>query len=168
MSSETDAWVVREVEANREALGRYIRRWVRDPDEAADIVQEVEVRLLMAARAGQRPDSTMGWMSRVARNLMIDAARRRSTAALAADRLVGTGVEPAADVEVLRRERNAAVTSVLAAAREPDRDAILMAAGGHRMREIAAHLGRSELATRALLSRARARVRHEMVAFDAV
>jgi RNA polymerase sigma-70 factor, ECF subfamily len=167
MDTNTDAWVVDEIERCRPALERYVRGLVRDPDEVEDICQEAAVRLLMLARTGQRPDSSIAWLCRVAHNLVVSAARRRAVATNAADRLVDRRPAPPVDEELLGRERHAQVAAMLAGVHSDGREAILLAASGQSTREIADHLGRSELATRALLCRARARVRNGLVAMDA-
>jgi RNA polymerase sigma-70 factor (ECF subfamily) len=168
MSHETDSWVVEAVERDLPALQRYVRSFVRDPDEAADICQEVAIRLLTSARAGDRPDSPTAWMYRVAHNLIVSGARRRSVAGKAAEHLVDRRGVPGVDHEILEREQSDRVRESLAAASVADRTAIVMAANGHSGREIAARLGRTEEAARSLLCRARARIRVELVAADAI
>jgi RNA polymerase sigma factor (sigma-70 family) len=167
MDTEMDAWVVNEIERCRPALERYVRGLVRDPDDVDDICQEAAVRLLMLARTGHRPDSSVAWMSRVAHNLVVSAARRRTVATRAADRLVDRRPIPAVDEELLGRERHVEVATMLAGVYQHEREAILLAAAGRSTREIADHLGKSEVATRTLLCRARARVRNGLVAIDA-
>ena len=66
----------------------------------------------------------------------------------------------------MRRERDAQVLRALAAARSDDRDAIVLAASGYRVSEIASRIGRTELATRALLCRARGRMRRSLDALE--
>jgi RNA polymerase sigma factor (sigma-70 family) len=166
MDNELDTWVVEEIERARPALERYVLGLVRDPDEAADISQEAMVRFLVLVRSGRRPDSSIAWMCRVAHNLVVTAARRRSVATRAADRLVDRRGNPAVDDHLLAGERQAEVAAMLAGVYRHERDAILLAAAGRSTREIADHLGKSELATRALLCRARARVRVGLVAMD--
>jgi RNA polymerase sigma-70 factor (ECF subfamily) len=154
------------MEVHRPALERYVRSLVRDADEAADIVQETHVRLLIAARAGGLPESPGAWMSRVAHNLVVSGARRRQTADRRADQLVLTGEVPTTEDAIVRHERDSEVFRALAAARSDDRSAILLAASGYPTREIATRLGRTELATRALLCRARGRVRRSLEAYE--
>jgi RNA polymerase sigma-70 factor (ECF subfamily) len=168
MQHESDAWVVEAVERDLPALRRYVQSYVRDADEAADICQDVAVRLLTATRSGGRPDSPTAWMYRVAHNLIVSRARHQSVAGKAAEHLVDRRGVAGVDTEVLEREQDAYVHQMLAAAPLADRTAIVMAANGHSRREIAARLGRSEVATRALLCRARARIRLELVAADAI
>ena len=106
-------------------------------------------------------------MARVAHNLVVSSVRRRQTAARQADRLVSWDEARSTEDTIVRRERDAEVLRALAAARSDDREAIVLAASGYRTTEIAARLGRSELATRALLCRARSRVRDSLAAIDA-
>jgi len=161
-ANDMDTRIVEAMEAHRPALERYVRSLVRDADEAADIVQETTVRLLIAARSDGLPDSPGAWMSRVAHNLVVSGARRRQTAEHHAEELlVGDEVRSTEDA-ILRHERDAEVFRALAAARSDDREAILLAASGYRTREIASRLGRTELATRALLCRARGRMRRSL------
>ena len=162
-----DQLVVDAMEQHRPGLERYVRSLVRDADEAADVVQETHVRLLLTARTDGIPESPGAWMARVAHNLVVSSARRRSTAERQADRLVSWDEARSTEDTIIRRERDGEVIRALAAARSDDRDAIVLAASGYRTNEIAARLGRTELATRALLCRARGRVRHSLAASDA-
>ncbi len=149
------------------AVQRYVQSLVRDPDEAADICQEAFVRLIVAARAGQMPDAPGAWMRRVAHNLVVSAARRRTVSERALERLADRDIIPATEDAILRRERDRQVVDALAGASNDDRTAMLLAAQGYRAREIGDRLGRTELATRALLCRARGRLRERLVSFDA-
>jgi RNA polymerase sigma-70 factor, ECF subfamily len=161
-----DELVVDAMETHRPGLERYVRSLVRDADEAADVVQETHVRLLVEARTAGIPASPGAWMARVAHNLVVSAARRRQTADRQADRLVSTNVGRSTEETIVRRERDAQVIRALAAARSDDRDAIVLAASGYRTSEIATRLGRTELATRALICRARGRMRRSLDALE--
>lgn len=161
-----DLQVTRAIEAHVPGLERYVRSLVRDADEAADVVQETCVRLLVTARSEGLPDSPGAWMTRVAHNLVVSAARRRQTAERQAEHLVQTGLATSTEDAIIRRERDAEVFGALAAARSDDRNAIVLAAAGYRTREIASHIGRTELATRALLCRARERMRRSLDALE--
>jgi len=167
MDHESDAWVVEAVEQHLPALERYVRSLLRDPDEAADICQEVTVRLLVAARSGGKPETPTAWMYRVAHNLVVSRARHRAVANRALEHLVDRRTGAAVDTEVVGRESQRALHATLAAAPIDDRTAIVMAAQGRAGRDIAAHLGRTEEATRSLLCRARARIRVQLEVADA-
>ena len=65
--------------ANQPSLERYARSLTRDQDEAADVCQEVFIRLLVVARDGRLPDLPGAWMHRVAHNIVVSSARRKNT-----------------------------------------------------------------------------------------
>jgi RNA polymerase sigma-70 factor (ECF subfamily) len=162
MDQHADTEVVRIIASHQAGLERYVRALVRDPDEAADVCQEVAVRLLVTARDERMPDSPAAWMNRVAHNLVVTSARRRAIAERTADRLVRAGTVASTEETVVERERDEAIQSALATARADDRTAMVLAASGFRNAEIALRLGRTELATRALLFRARGRMRERL------
>ena len=162
----TDQLVAEWYATESAAVQRYVQSLVRDPDEAADICQEAFVRLIVAARAGQMPDAPGAWMRRVAHNLVVSAARRRVVSERALERLADRDVIPATEDAILRREQDRHMVGALEGASSDDRTAMLLAAQGYRAREIGDRLGRTELATRALLCRARGRLRDRLVAFD--
>jgi RNA polymerase sigma-70 factor (ECF subfamily) len=141
------------------AVERYVRSLVRDPDEAGDISQEVFLRLLIAGRAGRMPEAPMAWMIRVAHNLVVSRARRRQTADRTLARLADRDSHLSTEDAILRRERDEAIVDALAGARGDDRTAMILAAQGYRATEIGRQLGRTELATRTLLCRARGRLK---------
>ena len=158
------------LETDEELLARLYRthapgltRWMlaltRDEEIAADVVQEAFLRLARERREGRCPDNPAAWLAQVARNLATSGARRRQTAT----RLEPLLERPAAAIDpalaVLDTERAEAVRAALAGLRPVDRAALVLAAEGHRNAEIAVRIGRTELATRALLCRARRRLR---------
>jgi RNA polymerase sigma-70 factor, ECF subfamily len=148
------------------SLERYVRSMVRDADEAADVCQEAFVRLLVAARSGQVPDSPGAWVHRVAHNLVVSNARRRQTSDRFMDRLAEHDSLPSTEESIVGRERDRSIAEALSEASADDRQAMLLAAQGYRSREIAHQLGRSEAAARTLLCRARGRLRARIVAFE--
>jgi RNA polymerase sigma factor (sigma-70 family) len=79
--SDLTATVLRE----RSKLGNFIRRRIRDPMEAEDLLQDVLYELVRAYRLPEPIEQASAWLFRVARNRIIDrfrAARRRPTADL--------------------------------------------------------------------------------------
>ncbi len=158
-TSDGDAIVVAYLAEHGPALERALTTFTRDPDEAADLVQEVALRLLLEARAGRVPDRPAAWAMTVGRNLAISRARRRQTAERSADRLTPPTAMPSPESTVLERERDSALADALRSVSAADRQAVVLAAHGYHGREIASELGRTELATRALLCRARGRLR---------
>jgi RNA polymerase sigma-70 factor (ECF subfamily) len=167
MERDIDTTVVAAIDRHQPGLERYVRSMVRDADDAADICQEACVRLLVEARSSGLPDAPGAWLNRVAHNLVVSSARRRQTAERRADQLVDREIATPLDQVVIDRERDAGVREALANARADDRVAITMAASGFATREIADRIGRTELATRALLCRARGRMRQTLGVADA-
>ena len=161
-SSMSDDEIMAIITAEQASLERYIRTLVRDPDEAADIGQDVAIRLLLAARAGKTPDNPGAWMRRVAHNAVVSAARHRAVVQRSADRLVDRGEHPSPEEAAIHRERDLAIAQSLREARPDDRTAMILAAQGFEAGEIGAALGRTALATRVLLCRARGRMRAQM------
>ena len=75
MCPSVDEWFASEVLPLEGALTRYLRRMWRDPAEIDDLRQEVYVRVYEGARS-RIPAATAPHVFAVARNLMIDKARR--------------------------------------------------------------------------------------------
>lgn len=140
-------------------LTRWMTAYTRDPEVAADVVSEAFLRLARELQAGRRPDNAAAWLAQVARNLATSRARRRATATRFEPLLERPAAPEDPASAALSRERALAVRAALAELRPVDRTALLMAAAGHHNAEIAVRIGRSELATRALLCRARRRLR---------
>jgi RNA polymerase sigma factor (sigma-70 family) len=77
---EIDETVVRE----RTRLGDFIRRRVRDPGEAEDILQDVFQDFVQAYRLPEQIEQVSAWLFRVARNRIIDRFRKKREQPLAA------------------------------------------------------------------------------------
>jgi RNA polymerase sigma factor (sigma-70 family) len=165
-STEIDRLVERSYEDERPGLERYVRSLVRDTDEAADVCQEAFVRLLVAGRAGQLPDAPGAWVRRVAHNLVVSNARRRQTRDRTVERLRQEELAASTEESIVNRERDRDLAVALAATGDDDRKVMLLAAQGYRASEIGARIGRTELATRTLLCRARGRLRAQMLAAE--
>jgi RNA polymerase sigma-70 factor (ECF subfamily) len=160
--ADVDADVVAACAAHGPGLERYVRSLVRDQDAVDDICQEVFVRLWTVSRDGRAPELPGAWMHRVAHNLAVSGGRRRRTAERATERLAAYGTVPSVEETVLRRQDDEQLAAALGRVSSSDRDVMLLAAYGYRGSEISARMGRSEAATRTLLSRARTRLRREL------
>jgi DNA-directed RNA polymerase specialized sigma24 family protein len=103
-------------------------------------------------------------------NLVVSAARRRATAE-ARSLWTAAAAEPVdldtPERQCLAAERQQHVGSAMASVSPRARTGLLMAADGYSGREIALAIGRSETATRALLSRARRTVRASLAPLEA-
>jgi RNA polymerase sigma factor (sigma-70 family) len=167
-SPSTDEALLDEVYRERApALTRWITSMTRDPAAAEDLVGEAFLRLARELDAGRRPDNPSAWVAQVARHLAISRARRASTAARLAPRIVDRGVGEDPAIAALASEQAAAVHAVLESMPPVERLAIVLAAEGIRGPEIATRIGRTPLATRALLCRARRRMRPLLIEADA-
>lgn len=141
------------------AILGYLRGLTRDPEVASDLTQEAFLRLHVEVGAGRTPDDVRAWLYRVAANLAMSRGRRVQVAARHAPTLLDPDAGRSTEQVILDRERDAALRSALAQLPERDRDVLLLAAAGVTGPELADRLGRTQLATRTLLCRARAKLR---------
>ena len=159
----TDSVVTDAFASYRPELYSFLRRSTRDPSAAEDLLQEAFLRLTREVRAGRVPDNTRAWLYQVAANLVVSRARRASVARRWLGRLITfERARPASDSPealALAHDRSRAMERILEAQPTDIRTALLMAGQGFSGRDIATALGRSETATRSLLSRGRVRVR---------
>ena len=153
--------------ANFPSLERYARSLTRDEDAAADVCQEVFIKLLVNAREGRMPDNPGAWMHRVAHNIVVSAARRKSTNDRTIERLSESELVPSTEDAVISRERDELVRHALSGVRPVEREAMILAAQGYQAAEIGDRLGRTALATRTLLCRARGGLRTQLLALEA-
>jgi RNA polymerase sigma-70 factor (ECF subfamily) len=153
------AFVAAAWDAHAAMVRARVLRLVREPAVADDVVQDAFERLLAEASAGRAPANVRAWISRVATNLVVSAARRRSVAARRSSDLLNRAVVPSPEDVLLARESASVLDERLGGMPEHVRTAFVLAAHGFTGAEIARRIGRSELATRSLLSRQRRRLR---------
>lgn len=70
------------VEREQLKLGNFIRRRVRDPTDADDILQDVFQEFIEACRLPAPIEQASAWLFRVARNRIIDRFRKKKEASL--------------------------------------------------------------------------------------
>jgi RNA polymerase sigma-70 factor (ECF subfamily) len=148
------------------AIHGHLRATTRDPEAAADLTQEAFLRLYVEVQAGRTPDDIRAWLFRVAANLATSRGRRGQVAARHAPALRELDEARSTEDLVLDRERDASLRAGLAGLPARDRDLLLLAASGVTGPELAEHLGRTQLATRTLLCRARARLRERLAGLE--
>ena len=141
------------------SLQRYLTSLTRDPSTGEDLTQDAFERLMREVRAGRVPDDIGGWLHRVGHNLAMSRGRRLSVADRHRSELVVSDWAPSPESLALAGEDQQAVGAVLEDLGVVDRRALILAAHGYHGAEIARSIGRSEVATRTLLCRARAKVR---------
>jgi RNA polymerase sigma-70 factor (ECF subfamily) len=157
------------------------RRMLADPEEAADVTQEVFVRVMRSV-LGFRGDAAFGtWLHRVTVNACLSALRRRSRqralgASAApipfavpgdptAERLPGTEDGPAEQVE--RRDLAARAAALLDQLPEDSRTVVVLRdLEGLSTKEVADLLEVSEGVVKVRLCRAHARLRRLLAAAD--
>jgi len=144
------------VEHRSVVLG-YTLRMTRDESVAEDIVHEAYLRLLGVARSGELPDNIAGWLHRVARNLVIDWARRQRRTWASPGPSIQTEEGP--EEVVLDLERDSGLHGALAQLPNDARRALLLSGAGYPSTAIAEMIGRTNGATRTLLCRARQQTR---------
>ncbi len=145
-------------EHRSEVLG-FLVRMTRDPEAAEDILQETFISLIDEAHAGRMPDRVRPWLYRTSSNEAISRSRRRARLTRLLPRLLDRREPARPEGETLRIERDSELHAALATLEPDGRVALLLAAQGFAGSEIAASIGRTEGATRTLMSRSRVRLR---------
>jgi RNA polymerase sigma-70 factor (ECF subfamily) len=146
-------------EAHRSELFGFLIRMTRDREVAEELLQDVFIRLIREARAGRMPDEVRPWLYRVAANAAISRSRHGAVWNRLVPRLLDRREPAHPEAEFLRTERDAELHQALANLPADARAALLLAAQGFDGQEIAASIGRTEGATRTLMSRSRAQLR---------
>jgi RNA polymerase sigma-70 factor (ECF subfamily) len=160
-----DAW-----SDHHEEIYAFLVRTTRSHETAEDLLQEAFLRLTGELRSGRSLDNPRAWLYRVAANLATSRGRRVSTALRGLARIRATAPRSSTDgspeLDYLRREGRAGLIAALDELRPAARAALLLSAEGFSGAEIAVAIGRSEVATRTLLSRTRVLVRHRLEATE--
>jgi RNA polymerase sigma-70 factor (ECF subfamily) len=161
---EADRAVIEAWRAHHGELFGFLNRSTRDAAAAEDLLQDTFLRLTREARAGRMPGLVRPWLFRVAGNLAVSRARRGSTALrwlrLQVDPEARTAESP--ESRSVRHETSADLTAALGRLSPAARSALLLASEGFTGIEIAAAIGRTDGATRTLMSRARLQLRSEL------
>lgn len=82
-----------------DAVRRYVRRRVRDDETAADLTQDVFVKLARHLRAGPIDGPLHAWLFRVARTTVLDHLRARTPVAAVPDDLAAAADSPLAQAD---------------------------------------------------------------------
>lgn len=151
----------------RELFG-FAMRSSRDHEIAEDLVHEAFMRLIVEIDAGREPANVRAWLYRVTANLNVSRARRAAVAQKGAVELVDRGSEPGPEPTFLDHERHSMLEAALSDLGADARTALLMAANGFSGMEIAEAIGRTGLATRALMCRARLQLRERLGSYEAL
>ena len=158
--------LVEAYDAYQRDIHGFLRAATRDPDTAEDLTQETFIRLYREIQAGRTPENIRAWLYTVATNLVTSRGRRMAVAERFKAVLAIRGSADSPEQETIRAERQDIVQRALAKLPTDDRTALLLSAHGFAGRDIAAVLGRTDGATRTLLTRARLRLRECVLELD--
>jgi RNA polymerase sigma-70 factor (ECF subfamily) len=135
---------------------RYLRARGANEDDAAELAALTFERALSHIDRYRPGGSGFGpWLLRIARNAFIDAGRRQRNRPLGLDEVSGlTAPGQSPEDAAIATEERRWILSLVARLPEAQRDALaLRFAGGLSSREIATVIGKSEAATKKLLTR---------------
>lgn len=143
----------------------YLLRMLRDPELAADLTQDAFVKAYRAYDALQKPENARAWLYQIAHRVALDDLRRRRIVRFVP--LVGEArsTVPSAERLVMDARLSGDLQRALEKIPERQRQALLLAEL-HDLTglELAATLGVSHVAARALLTRARESLRRALAA----
>jgi RNA polymerase sigma-70 factor (ECF subfamily) len=142
-------------ERHRLDVYRYLRAWGSSEDEATDMTAATFERAYRALTGPRPPHGSRAWLVRIARNLAIDAARRRDAASRGLRFWPRGEVAPDPADLVIGDETDRLLARRVASLPAAQREAIVLRyTGGLSAREIGQVLGRTEAAAHKLMSRA--------------
>jgi RNA polymerase sigma-70 factor (ECF subfamily) len=143
----------------------YLVRMLRDPELAADLAQDAFVKAYRAYDSLQKPENARAWLYQIAHRVALDNLRRNKIVRFVP--LVGEtrNTAPSAEHLVMEARLSGDLQRALERIPERQRQALLLAEL-HDLTglELAAALGVSHVAARALLTRARESLRQALSA----
>jgi RNA polymerase sigma-70 factor (ECF subfamily) len=137
---------------------------VRDTEMAADMTQDAFVKAYKAYNALEKPENARAWLYQIAHRVALDEMRRRKIVRFLPWTGESRGSSPSAEHTAMELRLSGPLERALARIPERQRAALLMAEL-HDLTglELAASLGVSHVAARALLTRARQSLREALV-----
>lgn len=141
----------------------YLSRMLRDPELAADLTQDAFVRAYRAWADLDDPAKARAWLYQIAHRVALDEIRRRKIIRFVPWSGESRGSVPSAERLVLESRLSGELERALARIPERQRAALLLAEV-HDLNglELAAAMGTSHVAARALLTRARESLRRAL------
>jgi RNA polymerase sigma-70 factor (ECF subfamily) len=141
----------------------YLSRMVRDDELAADLAQETFVKAFRAYDTLVDPDRARAWLYQIAGRTALDELRRRRIIRFVPWTGESRDVDSSAEDAALRHRLNGDLERALAAIPERQRTALILAEiQGLNGAELGEAMGVSNVAARALLSRARESLRQTL------
>lgn len=142
----------------------YLIRMLRDPELAADLAQDAFIRAYRAHASLADPTKARAWLYQIANRVALDEIRRRKIVRFIPWSGESRGAAPSAERLAMDKRFSGELARALARIPERQRSALLLAEV-HELTgvELAAALGTSHVAARALLTRARESLRRALV-----
>jgi RNA polymerase sigma-70 factor, ECF subfamily len=143
----------------------YLLRMVRDPELAADLTQDAFVKAYRNYDTLEKPENARAWLYQIAHRVALDEIRRRKIIRFLPWTGESRGAAPSAEHTVMDLRLSGDLQRALDKIPERQRAALLLAEL-HDLTglELAAALGVSHVAARALLTRARESLRQALAA----
>jgi RNA polymerase sigma-70 factor (ECF subfamily) len=143
----------------------YLLRMMRDPEMAADMTQDAFIKAYKNYDTLEKPENARAWLYQIAHRVALDEIRRRKIIRFLPWTGESKGSAPSAEHLVMDARLSGDMQRALARIPERQRAALLLAEL-HDLTglELAAALGVSHVAARALLTRARESLRQALAA----
>jgi RNA polymerase sigma-70 factor (ECF subfamily) len=143
----------------------YLLRMLREPELAADLTQDAFIKAYRNYETLEKPENARAWLYQIAHRVALDEIRRRKIIRFFPWSGESPGSAPSAERLVMDAHLSADMQRALARIPERQRAALLLAEL-HDLTglELAAALGVSHVAARALLTRARESLRQALAA----
>jgi RNA polymerase sigma-70 factor (ECF subfamily) len=143
----------------------YLLRMLREPELAADLTQDAFVKAYRNYETLEKPENARAWLYQIAHRVALDEIRRRKIVRFLPWAGESPGSAPSAERLVMDTHLSGDMQRALARIPERQRAALLLAEL-HDLTglELAAALGVSHVAARALLTRARESLRQALAA----
>jgi len=143
----------------------YVIRMVRDPELAADLTQDAFVKAYKAYDSLEKPENARAWLYQIAHRVALDEIRHRKIVRMVPWTGESHGASPSAERLAMDLRLSGPLERALAKIPERQRAALLLAEVGDLSgMELAAAMGVSHVAARAILTRARESLRRALAA----
>ena len=151
--------------AHQNEIYAYLIRMLRDPELAADLTQDAFVKAYRAYDSLEKNENARAWLYQIAHRVALDELRRRKIIRMVPWTGESRGAAPSAEKIALDVRLSGPLERALAKIPERQRAALLLAEL-HDLSglELAAAMGVSHVAARAILTRARESLRRALAA----
>ncbi len=167
--SSADAFVEDLFQRHHGEIYAYLVRMMRDPELAADLTQDAFIKAYRAHDTLEDPAHARAWLYQIAHRVALDEIRHRKIVRFLPWTGESRGSSPSAEKVALDSRLSGPLARALRRIPERQRDALLLAELNDLTGlELAAALGVSHVAARALLTRARISLRAALAEESAI